>query len=139
MRKVVWLILTLIIVGIIVGSIIWIYAFQKSDLSVVSRKVDYELKSSDLLKNFINNEDSANKVFLDKIILVDGVIDKITEDSLSISVYLKNPMEDSGVMCGFNKSTIDKSKFNPGKEVKIKGLCTGYLMDVVLNKCSLEK
>ena len=54
-------------------------------------------------------------------------------------IYLKNPEDAAGIMCGFDKTAIDKSNLKPGDTIRIKGICTGYLMDVVLNKCTLEK
>jgi len=139
MKKTAWIALALVFIGIIFGTFVYLYTFRKADLSVTSQKADIEIKAYDLLQKFTDNEELANKAYLDKIIAVTGVIDKITEDSTSVSIYLKNPEDMSGVMCGFNKSTIDKSSLKVGETALIKGICTGYLMDVVLNKCSIER
>jgi hypothetical protein len=139
MKKIIWFTLAVVIIALIVGTFIYLYAFRKADLSAASRKADIEIKASELLKKFTDNETSANAEFLDKVIIVNGLIDKISEDSTDISVYLKNPQDMAGIMCGFNKTTIDKSILKPGNNMRIKGICTGYLMDVVLNKCSVEK
>jgi len=139
MKKIIWFVLALFIIGLIAGTFVYLYTFRKADLSIASKKADIELKAADLLKNFTEKEDSANAVYLDKVIAVTGLIEKVTEDSASITVYLKNPQDMAGVMCGFNKSTVDKSTFKPGNSICIKGICTGYLMDVVLNKCAVVK
>jgi len=139
MKKIIWFALAVVLIGIIIGIFMWLYAFRKADISVASKKADIEIKAADLLKNFTDNEDTANKTYLDKVVLVSGIIDKISEDSTSVSIYIKNPEDMAGVMCGFNKAAIDKSTLKKGDEIRIKGICTGYLMDVVLNKCALEK
>jgi len=139
MKKIIWFILTFVLLGIIIGIFMWLYAFRKADISVASKKADIEIKAADFLKNFTDNEETANKTYLDKVVLVSGIIDKITEDSTSVSIYLKNPQDMAGVMCGFNKAAIDKSSLRVGDTVRIKGICTGFLMDVVLNKCVIEK
>jgi hypothetical protein len=139
MKRIVWIVLGLFMVGIITGTFVYLYTFRKADLSVASKKAEIEIKAAELLKNFTEKEDSANAVFLDKILAVEGLIDKVTEDSTSITVYLKNPEDLAGVMCGFHKSSIDKSTLKTGNSIRIKGICTGYLMDVVLNKCAIER
>jgi uncharacterized protein YpmB len=139
MKKIIWVVLIFVIIGVVFGSFVYLYTFRKADLSVASKKADIEIKAADLLKNFTEKEDSANTAYLDKILSVNGIIDKVTEDSASITVYLKNPEDVAGVMCCFHKSTIDKSTLQPGTAVYVKGICTGYLMDVVLNKCAVVK
>jgi len=139
MKKLIWFLLSVVIIGLIVGIFTYLYVFRKAEVSVASKQADIEIKASELLKRFTDNEESANAEFLDKVIAVRGLIDKITVDSTSVSVCLKNPQDASGVICGFDKTAIDKSTIKPGETIRIKGICTGYLMDVVLNKCTLEK
>jgi len=139
MKKTIWIALAVVILGIIAAIFIWLYTFRKADLSVASQKAEIEISSTDLLKKFESNEESANTAYLGKVIIVSGTIDKITEDSTNISVFLKNPDEIAGVICGFNKTMIDKTTIKPGDAIRVKGICTGYLMDVVLNKCSVKK
>lgn len=136
-RRILRLLLVLIVLGAIVGTGTWLYVFKKSDSNVASRKVDVEITAKNLVARFETNETTANAEFLDKVILVEGVIDSVNEDSLGVSVSLKNPDEIAGVICSFSKGDAEKENFTVGNPVKVKGLCTGYLMDVVLNKCSV--
>lgn len=131
------LVLALIVVGAIAGIGTWLYVFKKADSNVASRKVDVEISAKDLVTSFETNETTANALFLDKVILVEGTIDSISEDSLGISINIKSPDEIAGVICTFSKGDAEKENFTLGHPVKVKGLCTGYLMDVVLNKCSV--
>jgi hypothetical protein len=132
-----FLLISLIVAAI--GTLIVLkITFRKADTSVESKKVDVVITANDLLNAFESDETTANAKYLNKIILVEGIIAEIKADSTSVSVYLKEPEAISGVLCGFNSETEISDKINIGQKIKIKGMCTGYLMDVVLNKCAFE-
>jgi hypothetical protein len=107
-------------------------------MNVSSEKLDYAITASGLLQAFETDENAANALYLDKILLVSGTIESVSSDSLGISVYLKEGDAIAGVICSFEKESIDTALIRKDNQVKVKGICTGYLMDVVLNKCSLE-
>ena len=130
------MIIFLVILGAIV---IYLWTFRKSDLSVSSKKADVEIRSGELIQSFEKNEKLANEAYLNKIIILAGTVDNISEDNLTVTVYLKDKDAVSGIICSFNKSVLDISKISKGSEIKVKGICSGYLLDVVLNKCSLEE
>lgn len=134
-NKLLRLLLTLFLVGIISAAAAWLYIFKKSESNVSSRKVDIEISARELISRFETDENLANRDFLDKVILVSGNIESVSEDSLGISIYLKNSDEIAGVICSFSKGSFDTKYIAAGNPIKVKGLCTGYLMDVVLNKC----
>jgi hypothetical protein len=139
MKKIIWFSLAVVFIGLVVGTFTYLYVFRKAEVSVASQKADMEINASELLKKFTDDETSANVSFLDKVIIVEGLIENISEDSATISVYLKNPDDIAGIQCGFDKEAIDKSTLKQGDKIRVKGKCTGYLMDVVLNKCAVEK
>jgi hypothetical protein len=128
----------ILFVALIGAFIIWRYAFRESGMNVSSEKPDYTLTSSGLLQSFETDENAANALYLDKILLVSGTVESVSSDSLGISVYLKEGDAIAGVICSFEKESIDTALIRKGIRVNIKGICTGYLMDVVLNRCSLE-
>ncbi len=137
MTKKFWYFLAFLIIGMLVAYAAWKYTFKKSESSVASRKTDITIEASLLLQAFESNEDSANIRYLDKILQVSGTVESILEDSLGYSVYLKEKDALSGIMCSFDKSAFDPALVKNGSQVTVKGLCTGYLLDVVLNKCSV--
>lgn len=136
-RRSLRLLIAIILLGFIGAISIWLYVFKKSDLSVASRSVEVEITVNELVRQFESNEEIANKEFLDKIILVIGNVESVNEDSLGVSIYLKDPDEIAGVLCSFSSGSIDIKAISEGETLKVKGLCSGYLMDVVLNKCSM--
>lgn len=136
-KKTLWLFIAILAIGLITAISVWQYIFKKSDLSVASRSVEVEISVSELVSRFESNEEMANNEFLDKVILVAGKVESVNVDSLGASIYLKDPDEMAGVLCNFSSGVIDINTISKGETLKVKGLCSGYLMDVVLNKCSL--
>lgn len=138
-RNTIRILIPLIILGLVAAGIVWKYTFRQTENSVASKKADIELDADKLIAFFETNEDSANVAFLNKIIVVTGNVDNIKQDNSVVTVYLKNQGSTTGIICSFDKSIIDIGVIKPGEPLKIKGICTGYLLDVVLNKCSIEK
>jgi hypothetical protein len=132
------IIIIILVVGLIAGVATWKYVFRKAETSVASKKVDITISANDLLNAYETNEDSANAKFLNKILQVEGTVAEVKSDTSGYSIYLKEPESVSGVLCGFNKEVKIDKQFKAGDVVIIKGICNGYLMDVVLNKCSFE-
>ena len=128
----------ILIVALLGAYIIWRYAFRESGMNVSSEKPDYAVTATGLLQTFETDENAANALYLDKILLVSGTVESVSSDSLGISVYLKEGDAVAGVICSFEKESIDTALIRKGIQVNVKGICTGYLMDVVLNRCSLE-
>ena len=65
------------------------------------------------------------------------LLDDIATEGEIVSLTLKSPDEISGVICSFDKTALPEKLPEIGDTIKIKGMCSGYLLDVVLNKCSL--
>jgi hypothetical protein len=132
------LIIISVIVIIVAVFFMWKWVFRQADSSVASKKAEVEISAPALIKAFETNENLANQKYNGKILSVSGIISDVKEDPQFISVYLKDTDATSGVMCSFNKGVVKLKEFKPGEKVKLKGICTGYLMDAVLNKCALE-
>ncbi len=85
-----------------------------------------------IFDSFSNNEQAANISFLNKAIEVTGKVTNIKKNLAGNTVvYLQSSDPVFGVNCTF--------KQNPGKIIKgnnitFKGICTGYLSDVVINE-----
>ncbi len=119
-----------------------IYLFNKKPADVRKLSADYELTAEALLADFNKDETAANAKYLDKVIAVKG---KVAEVKLDPATGQGTVILDSGdpmaaITCSFyDEETAAVKLLSPGAAVVIKGKCTGKLMDVVLNKCSIEK
>ena len=127
--------LILLSVGI---AIVAYNVYNKPHIDVVDAKADVVVTANNLFTEFSTDEAKANAEYLDKIIQVKGFIQKLSiENGIGI-VTLKTEDDFGSVQC--NLSTEAKNDFNLLKEnelVTIKGICTGYLMDVVLVKSEI--
>jgi hypothetical protein len=131
------LILLFLILALVAAFVVWQYTFRKTSTSVDDQKTDLECTATELVTAFETDETAANALYLGKILEVSGTVEAVTEDSLGISVYLKDQDALAGVMCSFDRQNVESALLLNGTQVTVKGLCTGYLMDVVLNKCLL--
>ncbi len=114
------------------------YLYQKPHASAESKKTDASLSADSLYTAFANDETGANKVFLNKILEVKGVVMDI-EMSNRKPVVILNTGQPGGVNC---EMAIDSqsvfSVLHKASLVTIKGKCSGYLMDVNLVDCVIK-
>ncbi len=131
-------ILVFLVLAFIAAAAAWVYTFRKSDTNVASDKTEVTIGASELLRAYEMNEDSATLKYYDKVILVTGTVSSVSKDTSGFSVYLKEKDAISGVLCRFDISGYDSSRVIPGAQIRVKGICSGYLMDVQMNRCSID-
>lgn len=121
--------------GILAG--LWMFNRQHKDLLNV--RPDYKITAIDLQKAFEDSEAAATERYMNKVIEVSGVIESVKsgEDNI-LSVILKTGSDLSSVICTFPSGT-DHTLFSSGNQITIRGECSGFLMDVLLNNCVLKK
>jgi hypothetical protein len=119
--------------GILAG--LYYYNLQPGDLQKV--KPDFVMTSAELLKAFEDNEAEANTRFVKKIIEVSGIIESVkTVENNALNISLKTESDLSSVICTLTPVT-DTSEFIPGSWITLRGECSGFLMDVLLNNCTV--
>lgn len=128
-------ILLCVVAGVVIG--LSLYFRKHSDLS--SAKPDFRITAVELQKEFEDNETSASSKYINKVLEVTGTISSVApSDSGNFNVSLKTGSDLSSVICNFTEA-VDTTKFNQGKEITLRGECSGFLMDVLLNNCALPK
>jgi hypothetical protein len=131
-------ILVFLVLAFIAAAAAWVYTFRKSETNVASDKTEVTIKAQELLRAYEMNEDSAKMKYYDKVIVVSGTVSSVSKDSSGFSVYLKEKEAISGVLCRFDISGYDSARVIPGAQLSVKGICSGYLMDVQMNRCSID-
>lgn len=111
------------------------YMYNKPTESLKNMKVQVSMTSDALFTAFEQDETAANKAYLDKVVEVKGKIQSLNSDTSGVSVSLNTTSGMFGVICKFENKETDINQYQVGQEVKLKGICTGYLMDVVLVRC----
>lgn len=111
------------------------YLFNKKVEGLEDVKADYSLSSDELFDAFEQNEAEAQAKYVGKVLEVKGeVVRSNLNDSLpTITLKAENSMI-GGINCTFPKK-IDQ--VNNGDQIVVKCNCQGYLMDVILNNCTL--
>ena len=91
-----------------------------------------------LVEEFENDEKSATEKYADKVITVNGQIIKIEKEDTAGKILLGERESMAGVLCEFdNRNKSKLHQLREGQEVKVKGVCTGMLMDVIMVRCVL--
>ena len=107
--------------------------------SVKSKPADFTLSATELFQEYSENQSVANKKFINQIMEVNGSIFEISEDQQGATVFLLTTGEkEAGVLCTMELGETNKVKGKKiGDNITVKGHCTGMLMEVVLNRCTL--
>lgn len=134
--KVALFVVSFIALSMILAALYY-YNLKQTDMS--KAKPDFVISSSLLLKQFTDNETTASAKYINKIIQVSGKISSVEKTANnSVNVSLESGSDLSSVICTFPAVT-DPGKFNKGDEITLRGECSGYLMDVLLNNCAVIK
>jgi hypothetical protein len=114
---------------------LYYYNLKATDMS--KAKPDFILTASALQKAFEDDETKASGIYINKIVEVTGNIAlvKPAENNV-VSISLATDSDLSSVICTF-PAVSDPSIFRVGEEIRIRGECSGFLMDVLLNNCAL--
>ncbi len=107
--------------------------------SVKSKPADYTLSATELFQEYSENQGVADKKFINQIVEVKGIIFEVSTDQQGATVFLLTTGEtEAGVLCTMELGESDKVKGKKvGDRITVKGHCTGMLMEVVLNRCTL--
>lgn len=112
-----------------------LYVWYKPARDVKDEKA-VSITAQQIFDAYSKDEKSANTLYLDKAIQVSGEVKSIkTNQQGKTVVMLKTGDEMFGVQCTLKEAAALKE----GDQVTIKGICTGYLMDVVLIDCFVVK
>ncbi len=110
-KKTLKIIAILGVAGLLIGSGIGFYMFNKPHRDVQSANADYTLSASEIVSEYLNDKDAANKKYLasdgdSKILEISGVVSKISEDfSGQKVVLLKGDQLRAGVSASFTSET----------------------------------
>lgn len=127
-----------VIVLCLLITVILFYWYQKPRGSLAGSKPDYTLSAEELYTSFQQDESKANQQYLEKVIMVTGMVDMVQVTDSTVNLLLSE-----GEMGGINCSMINgKNKKQPipakGAIVQVKGRCVGFLMDVNLVDAVIE-
>jgi len=125
-------VLAFILTGLLYALYIW-----NKPARDVSEEKGVQITAVAIFDSFTNNEQSANERFLNKAIEVTGTVSNVKKNQTGETVvYLQSSDPVFGVNCTFKQYPGEIEK---GSTITFKGICTGFLSDVVLNEGILIK
>lgn len=117
------------------GILIALYLFNMQHKDLQKVKPAFIISAVDLQKAFEENETSAASTYVNKVLEVTGTIASVKKGENNVlSIVLKTGSDLSTVICTFPPET-DPAKFTAGNQITVRGECSGFLMDVLLNNC----
>jgi hypothetical protein len=137
LKKIMILISALFLAAIAYG---W-YMYNKKPADTRQQTALTAINAVDLVKKYQQDEAAANKLYVDKLIIVSGRVSNAQIDADGhATVFLDTGDPLAAVTCSFyNEEAQAIKNMSTGAAVRVKGICTGILTDVILNKCSLVK
>ena len=136
MSKILKIGLPLLIVG---GLFAFKFMLPKGPLDIHSAPTELTINAGSLYNAFESDETAANGVYAGKVIEVSGALSAITQDDAGH--YILNLTADSPmgqIVCNLSPNEPRPSTFTViGQMVTVKGVCTGYLFDVVLDNATI--
>ncbi len=129
-----WSLLSLLII-ITTSGFIGYKMYTKPHRNVEAAKA-LKVDAAKLTTDYENNELRANQEYLDKVIDVTGEINEATKNQKGETVFTLKGTDMGGVICTLEGDA--PAEIKSGTAVTIKGICTGYLTDVVLVRCKVQ-
>ena len=132
-KKIIFTILTAIILAV-AGYAYYVWNKPARD---VAKEQGIQITAVAIFDSFNNNESSADSQFLNKAIEVTGTVSDVKKNQAGKTVvYLKSNDPIYGVNCTFKQ---DPGPIAKESTITFKGICTGYLSDVVINEGIMVK
>ncbi len=105
--------------------------------TVEKKPIDFTLSATELFQEYSENQAVADQKFIDRIVQISGEIFEISTDQQGATVLiLATGANEAGVLCTLELEESDKVRSKKvGDAITLKGVCTGMLMEVVLNRC----
>jgi hypothetical protein len=114
-----------------------LYLYNKPPRNVAD-ETGIPVSATELYAKFTSNEPQANQAYLNKVLQVSGQVLEVKNAPSAGKVVVLNTGDPMfGVACMLNNIQSPARQVKPGEKITIKGICTGYLSDVVLTNSYL--
>jgi hypothetical protein len=142
MKKIGLIALVLVILGGAAAFLVYKYVYNKPHPDYVKEKTDLSIAAKRLWTDYSMNKDIADPKYTGKVIEVEGSIMRVEEAGNMVIVvfaFKRGDFGDEGIRVTMLPEYHQAAKgINPFKNVKIKGLCTGFNgQDVIMENGSI--
>jgi len=131
--------LLIVILILAIGSGIFVYLQWNKPHRDPEKEKGLAVSAEQLFNDYEQNETTANGQYLNKTLEISGiVIDKGQNQEGTPTLMLEAGRPMSGVQLTFNIKFKDKlADLNVGDKIVAKGICTGFLTDVIITDAVL--
>lgn len=119
----------------LIGAAIYLYQYLHQPHRSVAEASAMDIEAPILFNEFQTDENSANAKYLNNVLRVRGKIKSIEKNSSGESVVT---LDTGDSMFGINCTLDQSASLHVNDTVVVKGICTGYLSDVVLTKVVID-
>jgi hypothetical protein len=122
----------LLLIGLVAA-----FEYNKPPRSAAAEK-GIAIKADQLYRQFTENEKAADSLYRNKVLQVTGSILSIKHTNQGQDVLVLDSGDPVfGTSCTLEQPSPQLKALKPGDQIAIKGICTGYLTDVVLIRSTL--
>lgn len=122
------------------GGFIGYKMWNKPHKDIAKAESFRTLTSNELLNEFKKDEAVANSTFLNQVVTVSGKIKAVNTDKGLTTLQLETEDMMALIICNLDPfSTHERTDFTVGEDISIKGVCSGMLSDVILDRCVIVK
>jgi hypothetical protein len=130
---------TLIFAGLFLCALaagIGYYLYNKPRAAAFEADTDKQVTAERLYQEFMINEAQAESIYVNKVLEITGTVKDVQHSGQEVSVLLSGGEDKDG---GVNCSVTGTGKTVPkvGEAIKVKGVCTGLLMDVSISDATI--
>jgi uncharacterized protein YxeA len=130
MKKIILIVLAL---ALLVGGGTALYLWNKPHRTA-EEKPFATLSANSLFVEFSTNETAAWEKYRDKVIQINGVVEEIKTDASGNTEVVLTTEDILGKVIVTLKQGAKAEGVDVGMTIDIKGICNGYLSDVLLNQ-----
>lgn len=136
-RTFLYIALALLVGGVSFGYYMW----NKPHMDMSAAEATEVISAEALIKAFQADENAANAKYVGKIVAVSGKVSEFTKSDSTSFVILETGDMMAAIRCNMDPLSDEgkNAAFTVGQSVQLKGECSGYLSDVVLERCVPSK
>jgi hypothetical protein len=124
-------IVLLLLVAVAGGIFGWFFYWNKPQTSIQDAS-SVSVSANELFTRYSADEQEANKTYIDKIVSVTGEVSSVAKNNEGKTVVM---LKTNDPMFGINCTMEQEVAIKTGETLTLKGICTGYLTDVVVIRC----
>jgi len=125
------ILISLLFVALLGSAYAWFFVWNKPQQNIKQASA-ISINATDLFNAYSLNEVEANKTYINKVVAVTGEVSNVGTNNEGKTVVL---LKSDDLMFGVNCTLEVAAPIKNGETITLKGLCTGFLTDVVLIRC----